>query len=517
MDRFVPRFLYDRYIRFRIWRRDFSFDDWDAERVFKTSLYLTEWLLQIILLALFWLFIIPPIMDNDFFVGEELGEVIREFVLVCTRPTVKGFIILISSAVALNLLFNFILRCRRLTSRQYHVMSATIGYVLLQINCNAKCMVVIMVFMLIIFLLVNRLKVFVERDRQIIRPVYTITLILTTILCLGEFFFPYERVWEGSRAIMMVMTMKVISISTDDYCLKRITTVELVGYLLCPASVLFGPWMSMDTYTLNNVHRQKLSAKWFTQTIQAFTYAMAHMILSNCLVQSITPISDAFYIPMKWHEALRNSFAFRSSNYCTGYMAEFTMLTAGFNAYQHYDEEQRWDYPVARPSNIECPRSMAVVLKNWNIPAYRFFKDCVYSPFSEINYVCGLTMTFVLALLLNGFNARMMLILLTMGILSYSQEIIQDKLAYWFDCCCCVNPCDDECEHRFGPWNPITLIINGFNMVINVSHLAYLGYVMDRKFERTTIYELYEIWEDEFGVQTHFLMLVWWATMLFIS
>ncbi|XP_071054678.1 protein-serine O-palmitoleoyltransferase porcupine-like [Onthophagus taurus] len=358
-----------------------------------------------------------------------------------------------------------------------------------------------------------RLKILMNREVQIIRPVYIVAVTLTGILCLGEFFYPYPSNWQECRVIMVIMAMKTISISIDDYSLKRVSYKEFLGYLFCPASVVFGPWMSHDAYMLYYVHHSKLNWKWLVKMIQIFTYAMIYMVISNCLINALIPIEGGTFLPGKWHEAFRNAFVFRGTNYFIGYLGEFTMLAAGFNAYHYYDRQQRWSYPVTRPLTVEAPRSMQTVAENWNIPTYRFLRECIYNPFFEIGPGYAILMTYLQASLLFGLKVRVMMILLNVVLLAQSQQLIQNKLARWLNCCCQPSGCRDICDHRFGFWHPITLIINGFNTVLNILHLAYLGHIMHSDFETKSIWDLYQAWDD-LGIYSHVSSFVWSVTLL---
>lgn len=64
----------------------------------------------------------------------------------------------------------------------------------------------------------------------------------------GEFIVEEED-WLQCRGIYMVSAMKILSLSanvTDEPRIPRI--LDFFGYMLCPGTVLFGPWISFEEY-----------------------------------------------------------------------------------------------------------------------------------------------------------------------------------------------------------------------------------------------------------------------------
>ncbi|XP_071054614.1 protein-serine O-palmitoleoyltransferase porcupine-like [Onthophagus taurus] len=318
---------------------------------------------------------------------------------------------------------------------------------------------------------------------------------------------------------MMIMTMKTISISMEEYFIKRTTCAELMGYLLSPATVLFGPWISLETYTIYYIRHMKLNWKWAVKIAELFNYAMIHLALINYFDAYLIPVltirswNVAFIVP----KVTQNAFAFRASNYYVGYMAEFTMITAGFNAYHHFDPQQRWRYPVTRALTVEFPRSMDVAVQNWNIPAYHFLVQNIYSPFAEINKTSAVLMSFLVTMLIHGLNIRTTVVLLSLGIWTYTQEIIQDKLAMRLSSCCRIYACRAGCGHRLKFWHPITLVINGINMFLNILHLVFTGHIMHKDFDGSTVWDLCRIWRHDFGLLSHLIIVIWFCFMLYVA
>lgn len=58
-----------------------------------------------------------------------------------------------------------------------------------------------------------------------------------------------ESTWEEVRGIQMIMVMKILSLVYDSGMgLRSPSWEEYLGYLLCPANIIFGPWIPFEAY-----------------------------------------------------------------------------------------------------------------------------------------------------------------------------------------------------------------------------------------------------------------------------
>lgn len=84
---------------------------------------------------------------------------------------------------------------------------------------------------------------------------------------------------------------------------------------------------------------------------------------------------------LRWLTAYSTAASFRYSHFFICLLSQCSILTAGLGFKLDSDGSVSWyEYRVARPLNVEIPRSLGVVVTSWNLPMHQFLKNCVSYP-----------------------------------------------------------------------------------------------------------------------------------------
>lgn len=163
--------------------------------------------------------------------------------------------------------------------------------------------------------------------------------------------------------------MKAISLAFDVSSTKipKLPLVyEYFGYLLCPANLVLGPFVTFSSY--KSCHRSnKLSAKLLTQIALNSLLSALFIILSSCFLNYL--ISDN----LKYVVVYRDALIFRCSHYFISFMSTATLLVSGIDSKM----TSEWlGYQATKPLDIELPRSLIPVVVSWNIPIHLWVKTC---------------------------------------------------------------------------------------------------------------------------------------------
>lgn len=123
----------------------------------------------------------------------------------------------------------------------------------------------------------------------------------------------------------------------------------------------------------------------------------------------------------------------------------------------------------------------------------------------------GILTTFIISSFLHGFEIKVSVVLITIGVFSYLQFAVRDHLAQAFDCCIRVYPCKDKCTHKYKRNNIICRLSLVVLSVLTVLHLIYLGVLMDPSTDEIGIYEK---WNNLYFVSfwimiVNILIIIW--------
>ena len=196
-----------------------------------------------------------------------------------------------------------------------------------------------------------------------------------------------HNLWNQARGLIMVQAMKFITLihmfDERDYP----TLLETVGYIYCPATILFGPWISYTTYHSNRFCVLPTKKLWILRLTTCTLAALLNLIISNCVTQSLIGASfgrwvvannikllHEKYVFHRWLNAYFKALSFRSNHYFVSYISEFSLVAAGYS--DHLSRiEGKWGYNITNPWKIEFPISLKTVVIYWNVPMHRFLKE----------------------------------------------------------------------------------------------------------------------------------------------
>ena len=86
--------------------------------------------------------------------------------------------------------------------------------------------------------------------------------------------------------------------------------------------------------------------------------------------------------------------------------------------------------------------------------------------------------------LLHGLNFQLSATLLTIGLWTYIEYKLRDKLANIFSACILVTKCPSKCpKHKLHNATVFTMVINVMFSIICVINLAYLGVMFNASFQ----------------------------------
>lgn len=108
------------------------------------------------------------------------------------------------------------------------------------------------------------------------------------------------------------------------YLSVRPGVVEYLGYCLCPASVVLGPWSSFAEYRAIFVG-PRWNLTWLVKVLFTVTFAFMFLTISTCWNPWLIPDSG-----WRWWLAYRDAMSFRASHYFVSFMSEAAMVAAGF-------------------------------------------------------------------------------------------------------------------------------------------------------------------------------------------
>ena len=108
------------------------------------------------------------------------------------------------------------------------------------------------------------------------------------------------------------------------YLSVRPGVVEYLGYCLCPASVVLGPWSTFAEYRAIFL-RPRWNLTWLVKVLFTVTFAFMFLTISTCWNPWLIPDSG-----WRWWLAYRDAMSFRASHYFVSFMSEAAMVAAGF-------------------------------------------------------------------------------------------------------------------------------------------------------------------------------------------
>uniref|UniRef100_A0A8C8I889 Protein-serine O-palmitoleoyltransferase porcupine n=1 Tax=Oncorhynchus tshawytscha TaxID=74940 RepID=A0A8C8I889_ONCTS len=219
-------------------------------------------------------------------------------------------------------------------------------------------------------------------------------------LLMGELHMMDTTTWHKMRGSQMVVAMKAISLAFDldrGVVTNVPSPVEFMGYIYFVGTVIFGPWISFNSYR-EAIEGRKLSLSWIWKVCVSWVKSQLCLVISNCVAPYLFP----YFIPIygdkllhkgavaSWLLAYENALSFHFSNYFVGYLSETSTTLAGAGFTEEKDN-LKWDMTVARPLHVEFPRSMVEVATLWNLPMSRWLSTFLRRRLADILNACILS------------------------------------------------------------------------------------------------------------------------------
>uniref|UniRef100_A0A3P8WWX1 Porcupine O-acyltransferase n=1 Tax=Cynoglossus semilaevis TaxID=244447 RepID=A0A3P8WWX1_CYNSE len=301
-------------------------------------------------------------------------------------------------------------------------------------------------------------------------------------LLLGELHMMDTTKWHKMRGSQMVVAMKAISLAFDldrGVVTSVPSPVEFMGYIYFVGTVIFGPWISFNSYK-DALEGHKLSFSWFLKVSFSWVKSQLCLVVSNCVAPYLFP----YFIPVYgdkllrgWFLAYENSMSFHFSNYFVGYFSETTATLAGAGFTEEKDN-LKWDMTVTKPLSVEFPRSMAEVVTSWNQPMSCFLHTYVFRSALKFGAFSAVMMTYAASALLHGLSFHLGAVLISLGFITYIEHVLRRRLAVVLNACVLTKKCRPNCTHRNKKALWVYLINVAFS-ALAVLHLTYLGSVFN--------------------------------------
>uniref|UniRef100_A0A8C9QTA6 Protein-serine O-palmitoleoyltransferase porcupine n=1 Tax=Scleropages formosus TaxID=113540 RepID=A0A8C9QTA6_SCLFO len=345
-------------------------------------------------------------------------------------------------------------------------------------------------------------------------------------LLMGELHMMDTSTWHKMRGSQMVVAMKAISLAFD---LDRGTVptvpspVEFMGYIYFVGTVIFGPWVSFNSYK-EAIESRKLSWSWLWKVSVSWVKCQVCLVISNCIAPYLFP----YFIPIygdkllrnkkkrksRWLHAYENAVSFHFSNYFVSFLSETTTTLAG-GGFTEDKDNLKWDMTVARPLNIELPRSMVEVVTSWNLPMSRWLNTYVFKSALKLGTFPAILVTYTASALLHGLSFHLGAVLLSLGFITYVEHVLRKRLATIFSACILSKRCLPACthQHKKSLW---VYSINVAFSALAVFHLAYLGSLFDANVDNADSDESYlanhtiQKW-TELSWASHWVMFGCWV------
>uniref|UniRef100_A0A672JI06 Porcupine O-acyltransferase n=1 Tax=Salarias fasciatus TaxID=181472 RepID=A0A672JI06_SALFA len=295
-------------------------------------------------------------------------------------------------------------------------------------------------------------------------------------LLLGELHMMDTTNWHKMRGSQMVVAMKAISLAFD---LDRgvvpsvPSPIEFMGYIYFVGTVIFGPWISFNSYK-EALEGRKLSFSWLFKVSLSWVKSQICLVISNCVAPYLFP----YFIPVYgdkllrrwvWLLAYENTLSFHFSNYFVGYLSETTTTLAGAGFTEEKDN-LKWDLSVSKPLSIELPRSMVEVVTSWNLPMSRFLHTYVFKSALKFGTFSAVMVTYTASALLHVSTLEKTAL--------YLLYFLRKRLAVIFNACVLSKKCQPNCTHQNKKELWVYMINIAFS-ALAILHLTYLGSVFN--------------------------------------
>ncbi|XP_077996103.1 protein-serine O-palmitoleoyltransferase porcupine-like [Glandiceps talaboti] len=293
---------------------------------------------------------------------------------------------------------------------------------------------------------------------------------------LWEYFLVDHVQWHRIRGSQLLLAMRIISIAID---LDQGTIQQFpdpqryLGYCYFVGCAIFGPWLKYQQYCqVEDPIDMNLS--WIWEVVKRFVKSVICLNISVC----VAPTMGGYGATHKWFLAYQDAMSFRFSHYFISFMAEASCITAGVG-FTQTEDDYSWDLKIAKPSQVEMPRSLVEVVTNWNIPMHSFLKNYIFKTARTLGTFPAIILTYAASAILHGLYFQLAAVLLSLGFYTYVEFVLRKKLSEIFNACVLARKCQPNCQHRYKETTIIVFLANLLFGFVAVFHLAYLGVMFD--------------------------------------
>lgn len=244
--------------------------------------------------------------------------------------------------------------------------------------------------------------------------------------------------------------------------------------------------------------------------------ALVFLDASNCLIPALSGYLIASHWIWSWGRMYFDALTVRCSHYFISYLSQGVLVLG------HYNQALRGNgsapsAKLATPLNnagiysshlfglkvtqvleIELPRSLQVVVRNWNLPMHYWLKEYIFRKI-QATYGCyfvSLLFTYLVSALLHGFHSKVHLVLLSLAAFTYVESVLRSALARVYNICIVASCNAKKCSYALctTKWRRqrtnlksktsnlgriwLVYLINGLFGLLTVINLAYLGVMM---------------------------------------
>lgn len=312
----------------------------------------------------------------------------------------------------------------------------------------------------------------------------TVTTLLTVcFILLGEYFSDNPKHWHQIRGMVLMLSMKIISIAfdCDRGVLKSLPNpITYFGYMFHQGTLLFGPWISIVNYKNSVENSVPMSLNWVFCVIKSLGQAIICLLLSSCVfsylfIDGRQPDLPAVFplVENNWMSSYKTAISFHFSHYYICYLSQATCLLSGVGAKIKVGVNSWGNFTVTKPLSVEIPFSMLSVVVAWNIPMSRWLKTYIFETYSYMGRSTAILLTYAASAILHGLSFHLAAVLLSLSLYTYVEYELRSKLSRVFNCPYIQSrPKMDATETNPPLW---AYIFNFVWIVINLMHLSYLG------------------------------------------
>uniref|UniRef100_A0A182JTV5 Protein-serine O-palmitoleoyltransferase porcupine n=1 Tax=Anopheles christyi TaxID=43041 RepID=A0A182JTV5_9DIPT len=420
----------------------------------------------------------------------------------CIHPSLRFASQYITNFIAINLLFSIlVLIVRRIfptARRSLHLLSCFFGAVLVYSVIDHGFYHFLQLAVSLYVVQWTLYRWLSGSSRYIKTPFIVIAYGIGNLL-VSELLEPSPEVWNRIRGTQMILLMKALSLAFDteeNHPLRnQLSVLSYSGYILCPANIVLGPWISFSDYLniwkpppsgIEPKHSRSSSGRRILihvfRIVVSALMAGGFLLTSNCMIDYLlSPITN-----WKWVRAYGRALSFRTSHYFIGYISQCSMLAAAADWNRAEDEgfvmlPVSSLYRVTSPMAVEFPRSLVQVVTAWNIPMHLWLKRYIFRttkrPFGT---GAAIALTYIISSLLHGLHYRLWLTLLTIGSWTFVEHEVRKKLATIYSACVLVGKCPGSCiVHQHKNNTVFCIVINSLFFALNTFNLIYLGCIFE--------------------------------------